>query len=654
VRVVIRGSLASWAARRRPSFNQSEPSKEDDFVAQISIADIRREIARACGPSESQAASSTMLAGRIFHEVLAGMMGDQGWRAALEAGELADVARLTSHVYEKLLGPRITGAQASLRECGAETLVLWEAARAMCAWMCRILETASQRGLIGFERQTRAWTGAERLCRPEYPLEWEIRETHWTAPVLVSGVADAIWLNPEDGRWCVVEYKLGQGRAEADLAQACLYHAMLSASELAPADGSLAVFSFRPRLDEQFYSSEALGGAQTRLRALIGRLAGVLPEQQPQALRGTAQPDPAHVEIGQRLLRALQHYGVQVQWNGELTAGPTFLRYPVMPGRKVRIKSIIDRSEDLQVQLALEQPPLIHNAGGRLVLDVQRPDRQTVSFSSIASQIPPRSNSGSSLVPLGVDLSGSLKSVDLASPNTPHLLVAGTSGSGKSEWLRAAVAGMILSNTPATLRLVLIDPKRTAFTELKDSPYSYGPKGLIYPPEDSAIETLEALIEEMEDRYRRLSSQGVSDIAELSAKTGEVLPRIVCVCDEYADLIADRVTAKEVEGAISRLGAKARAAGIHLIIATQYPDRKTVGGALKMNLGGRVCLRTTTHVQSNMIINESGAERLLGKGDLFFLSIGSPERLQAPYLSAEDRARVFGGAGKQSFRAAES
>jgi DNA segregation ATPase FtsK/SpoIIIE-like protein len=341
----------------------------------------------------------------------------------------------------------------------------------------------------------------------------------------------------------------------------------------------------------------------------------------------------------------LQHYGIDVQWSGEVAAGPTFLRYPVMPGRKVRIRSILDKADDLGVQLALQEPPLIHITGGRLVLDVQRPDRQTVPFSSVADQIaaPAPGSAGSSRVPLGVDLGGTLQFVDLASPNNPHLLVAGTSGSGKSEWMRAAIAGIILANTPETLRLVLIDPKRNAFTELRGSPYLYGPKSLVYPPEDSAMEALETLIEEMEERYRRFSRHAASDLTELHAKTGEVLPRIVCVCDEYADLIADRATKKELEGAISRLGAKARAAGIHLIVATQYPDRNTVGGALKMNLGGRVCLRTINHVQSNMIINQSGAEKLLGNGDLFYRSIGDPMRLQAPYLSADERTRVFGG-----------
>jgi len=222
------------------------------------------------------------------------------------------------------------------------------------------------------------------------------------------------------------------------------------------------------------------------------------------------------------------------------------------------------------------------------------------------------------------------------------LLVAGTSGGGKSEWLRSAIAGLTSSNTPETLRLVLIDPKRTAFAELKGSPYLRSSGGLVYPPEHSALDVLDSLIEEMERRYKLFEQNLVSDLPEYQTRTGNALPRIVCVCDEYADLLADRATTKQVEAAIVRLGAKARAAGIHLIIATQYPDRKTVDGALKMNLGGRVCLRVSNHTQSNMIINHSGAERLLGNGDLFFLSAGHPVRLQAPYLSAEERAHFFG------------
>jgi DNA segregation ATPase FtsK/SpoIIIE, S-DNA-T family len=630
-------------------------------MAQLSISDVRRELIRATGfgGAPSMMTPGTTVTGRIFHEVLAAMMGPSGWQSALEPDELGDSARLIAHTYEKLLGPRLSEARATLAEAGAETLVLWHGVQAMCRWLCRVLIAASQKRLIRYDSAARVWIGADQLCRPEFPLQWELYEPGWSAPVLVSGIADALWRDPVNGRWCVIEYKLGRGNPEADVAQACLYHAMIAASDLAPAaDGSMALLAFHPELDERFFNAAELQGAQASLRALIGRLAGVLagpgasrpvpdasdaPEEAAPARpdRVAAAANPAHTELGRQLVHALSGYGVSVQWNGETIAGPTFLRYPVTPARDVRKKAITERAGDLQMQLNLDTPPFIDMAGGRLVIDVQRPDRQTVAFSSVRAQIPPRQKLGNAKAPLGVDLDGRLQFVNLASPNNPHLLVAGTSGSGKSEWLRMACAGLMLANTPETLRLVLIDPKRNAFAELKNSPYLFGENGLVYPPEDRALDTLELLIEEMEARYRRFAAESAADVVECLAKTGEILPRIVCVCDEYADLISDRGAKRDVEGAINRLGAKARAAGIHLIIATQYPDRNTVGGALKMNLAGRVCLRTTNHVQSNMIINQSGAERLLGKGDLFFLSIGEPARLQAPYLEAEERAGIF-------------
>jgi S-DNA-T family DNA segregation ATPase FtsK/SpoIIIE len=642
VRVVIRGSLAFWAAAFQRFFNRSprpKLDKEDLFLAQLSISDIRRELLRTAGDYAASGSRSNALTGTLFHEVLAGLMGPNGWQAALEPGELADSPRLARHAYENLLGSRLTEMQAGLRESGEEVMALWEAVQVTCGWLCRLLTAAERRGTILYDHHQRAWLGADQLCQPELELQWEVKEPHWTAPVRVFGVADALWKNPESGRWCVLEYKLGKPRPEADLAQACLYHCMLSASGLSAGDGALAVITFGPELKERFYQSTELCEVQSALRTLIGRLANVLPEES----RPPVPPiSDQHLALGKQLVRVLQPYGVSVEWKGEVTVGPSFLRYFLIPGRQTKLKQLKDRAEDLAMQLKLNREPLIHNSGGRLVIDIARPDPQTVTFTSILEQIPEPDGGGCSRTPLGVDLNGRLQFVDLASSNSPHLLVAGTAGSGKSEWLRSAIAGLMLSNTPETLRLVLIDPKRTAFAELKGSPYLRGSDGLVYPPEHSAFDVLESLIEEMEQRYKLFERNLVSDLPEYQAKTGKLLPRIVCVCDEYADLLVDRAATKSVEAAIVRLGAKARAAGIHLIVATQYPDRKTVDGALKMNLSGRVCLRVANHHQSNMIINQSGAERLLGKGDLFFLSIGDPVRLQAPYLSSEERARIFG------------
>jgi len=611
-------------------------------LAQLSISDIRRELLRVSGDYNSASARSTALTGTLFHEVAAALLSPRGWQAALEPGELADSDRLIRHAYEHLLGPRLTELQASLRESGAEALALWEAVQATCEWLCRLLTAAEQRGTIRYTHHESKWLGVEHLCQPELAFEWEVNEPHWTAPVRVFGVVDALWRNAETGRWCVLEYKLGAPRSQADLGQVCLYHAALAANGLIHEDGALALISFEPQLKERFFQSAELKDAQAALRALIGSLANVLPHAKA-AAAPPPSPNDQHTALGKRLVRALQEYAVPVEWKGEMIAGPSFLRYFVLPGRQTKLKQVRDRAEDLGMQLNLNSQPMIQQTDGRLVIDIARPDPKTVTFTSIVDQLPQPDELGCSRAPLGVDLNSRLQFVDLASSNNPHLLVAGTSGSGKSEWLRTAIAGLMYSNTPETLRLVLIDPKRTAFAELKGSPYLHGGKdGLVYPPEDSPLEVLQSLIEEMERRYKLFEENLVSDVPEYHAKTGQILPRVVCVCDEYADLLVDRKATRTVAAAINRLGAKARAAGIHLIIATQYPDRKTVDGALKMNLGGRICLRVSNYHQSNMIINQSGAEKLLGKGDLFFLSIGEPVRLQAAYLSPSERAKFFG------------
>ncbi len=651
MRVVIRLNSASWAGARwffsRLS-TKPRPPEVEPFVAQLSISEVRREIRRAAdAPGGGEA--STALLGRVFHEVFAALTsGDAtvGWQHAWDGDNAGDRKALIAYVYEKLLGPRLTRHQAALRDNGPQVLQMWIAARLMCDWLTDMLASALNQGTITYDHQTEKCSGAEALCLPEQPLSLELKEPGWTAPVLVSGTADALWRNPRTGNWCVVEYKLGRTSPEADLAQACLYHMLLAASGQPRESGALCVIAFHPERKETFFESAEIAAAQQKLVALIGRLAGVLPSEPATPPVNGPVPDlastVAHRAIAQKLSRALEQFGIKVQIAPDPIAGPSFLRYTAMPGRGVRVSDIRKKAEDLQVQLGLERAPFIQNAGGRLVIDVQRPDRRVVLFSSIENQLPPRVPGRSCTKALiGLDLDRKLQFADLK--ETTHLLVAGTSGSGKSELLRSMVAGLISSNSPETLRLVLIDPKRTAFGDLKGSAYLFGENGLVYPPEHSASDVLDTLIDEMEQRYRLLEGAGVDHLAEYVEKIGDVKPRIVCVCDEYADLIADRVSKREVEQRIFRLGAKARAAGIHLIIATQYPTREVVGGALKANLAGRVCLRLVNHTQSNVVIGMSGAENLLGRGDLLYVDTGDPVRLQAPYLSAEERARVFRG-----------
>jgi S-DNA-T family DNA segregation ATPase FtsK/SpoIIIE len=146
---------------------------------------------------------------------------------------------------------------------------------------------------------------------------------------------------------------------------------------------------------------------------------------------------------------------------------------------------------------------------------------------------------------------------------------------------------------------------------------------------------------EMNNRNLLFKEKGVDDLTGYVAKTGKALPRIILFCDEYFDLIAEKKTRAEIEIRVARLGSKGRSSGIHLIIATQYPKADVVTGVLKANLSGRVCLRMTDARQSQVVLGQSGAERLLGKGDLLFQDVGEPKRLQAAYLPEQDRKRIF-------------
>jgi DNA segregation ATPase FtsK/SpoIIIE-like protein len=180
---------------------------------------------------------------------------------------------------------------------------------------------------------------------------------------------------------------------------------------------------------------------------------------------------------------------------------------------------------------------------------------------------------------------------------------------------------------------VLIDPKRTAFNDFADSPYLLTPESLVFPDARPAEDILKELVREMEDRYVSFQKAGVDNLSQYWASGRQMFPRIVCVCDEYYALIAgDSKKRKAIEMQVSLLGAKARAAGIHLILATQQPSREVVKGVLDSNIPARVGLMMVKREESKMLLGQGGAESLLGKGDLLYRNVGDPVRLQAPLL----------------------
>ena len=613
----------------------------------LSVHEVREHIRRVSesGVSPSIQPSSALL-GRIFHEVAADLLSADPGRNAFSFLENLDFDRklwrsqLVPHTYDRMVGPRLTRDQARLQERSAGVLHLWEAVQSLCDWLVSLTWVA--RTPEG-RKKALSWNDLRAAMRAEVPLEAEFLSPGWTEPVRLTGIADSLLRLPRTGHWCVHEYKLGRTSPEADLCQACLYHLILTQKK--PKKKStrhsdfgrmLALISFHPEMKEKLFSEDEIVSAQETLLALIGRLAGVTnnhPKPTTVAKDGSSQ---AVSTLARKLIAVFNEYGRPVELAGEPVTGPAFFRFPINPGRGVKIEQIQRLAREIQVRLNLGKPPFIGVDSGRAVVDIERPDRQIIRFADVEGQIPPGDPlTGSALIPIGIDLDGRLRTANLSDPLHAHVLVAGTTGSGKTEWLRVAIEGLTRSNSPQTLRLVLIDPKRTAFNEFRDSPYLLGPESLVFPDSQPVEDVLKELGGEMDRRYALFQKAGVDHIIQYAGTTREVLPRIVCVCDEYYALIAgDPKKRKAIEVEISLLGAKARAAGIHLILATQQPSREVVKGVLDSNIPSRVGLMMVKREESKMLLGRIGAENLLGKGDLLFRDVGDPVRLQAPFLSS--------------------
>ncbi|MGC2660425.1 MAG: DNA translocase FtsK [Bryobacteraceae bacterium] len=602
----------------------------------LSVSEIRREIRSASGFASGDGQASTALLGTIFHQVFSSLMDARSklaWTAVLDPETLSDHDRLREHAYENIVGPRLRENQAALQASTQQVLDMWEATRHLCQYITTLLTNSHQEKVLAYEPASHSWSGAEKLSVEE-ELNWLVENSSWSAPVLVTGIADGVWRNPASKRWCAVEMKLGTGAEAADVAQLCLYHQMLRVKANGN-PGMISLLRFKPELKHDKYSDEQIEAVKPQLLALIGKLAGVTRE-------GYARPaSPAHRELGARLVRVLEQFGPMVALESDPVVGPTFLRFHIIPKPGVKLNRILPLGEDLAVQLRLSQPAMIRFEDGTLVVDLQRPDREKLLFQGFRDQLP-QDHKDNAKVLVGMDLNRRLHLADLSS-DCPHILAAGTTNSGKSEWLRTALASLIATNTPKSLRIVVIDPKRVTFGKIQESPFLLYPHALLFTP-DEAVLGFNSLVQAMEDRYQLFAAHNCADLEALKRKAPELkLPRIVLFCDEYGNLVAHKKDRDAIEMSIVQLGAKARAAGIHLVVATQDPRAQILTPSLKNNLDARVCLRTASSTQSRMMLEQNGAESLLGRGDLLFRRAGQIVRLQALLLSEAEGTELFGG-----------
>jgi len=618
------------------------------MTVELSVHEVRRALlCHAAGSMPGEGCGANLVVGRLFHEVFAELVGTDprrsGLRLIVESGgdEDATSALLLAFTWQRLLGPRLLNHAAVLRESGAEVVVLWSAMKALSRWLVRLVHAL----LSHRPEASGQWELLSASIRSEVPLFRELRGPGWTEPVRLTGIADVIITPGEGAKFCAVELKLGRGVPSVDLAQAALYHLMLS-EDGALENSSLAVVRFSPEPVELLVAGEKLADAQAKLLELIGELARVVPRAAARPVPPeTKVPPECHQGLGRGLERAYAEQGLRVKLDAEPECGPRFLRFGLRLEPGTKIESVRRAAPEIAHRLELCVEPQLVRDGGRLYVDVARPDPCTVLFSSIMDQFPkaePRL--GSALLPIGVDPAGRLRFADLASAGRSHVLVAGTTGSGKTEWLRMATAGLIAQNTPETLRLVTFDPKLSAFAELERSRFLLSSDSFWIPGgERSALELFQRLIEEMERRYQAARSVGVDNLTEYVRKTERPLPRILVLCDEYFALMAvGKQEKQELELAVCLLGAKARASGIHLIFATQLPNRATVTAPLATNLPCRVALSLQSAIESRMMLGRSGAEQLTGSGDLLYKDFGDPVRLQAPYLPEAERRAFLG------------
>ena len=303
------------------------------------------------------------------------------------------------------------------------------------------------------------------------------------------------------------------------------------------------------------------------------------------------------------------------------TVGPTFVRYTVAPEERVRARRIVLAAPDIGVALGVEPVRAELDANG-VWLDVPRDDPEMVALSDMAPALP------GMLLPfaLGRDVGGADHWADLA--RMPHLLIAGATGTGKSVALNALLVSMLREVPARKLRLLLIDAKRVELSPFAGIEQLWGP---IVTEVEDAERALAAMVDLMERRFELLAKHGARQLSDLDGDH----PRYVVVVDELADLV---MSSKPLTKSLIRLAQKARAAGIHLVLATQRPSSDVISGLLKANVPGRMALATVSGVDSRVILDVSGAEDLLGRGDMLFKPpwLLEPVRLQGCYVDDAD------------------
>ena len=355
-------------------------------------------------------------------------------------------------------------------------------------------------------------------------------------------------------------------------------------------------------------------------------------------LKGGAK---ALTDTATKLQKTLYSFGVSAKVEN-VSVGPAITRYELKPAEGVRVSKIANLADDIALNLAAETIRIEAPIPGKQAVGIEVPnkEKETVHLREVLESKEFQNNKSKLTIALGKDVAGNTQLADIA--KMPHVLIAGSTGSGKSVCINTIITSIIYNAKPSEVKLVMVDPKVVELSVYNGIPHLLIP--VVTDPKKAAG-ALAWAVQEMDDRYNKFASKGVRDLKGYNKaieKEGDAgaLPQIVIIVDELADLMM--VAAKDVEEAICRLAQKARAAGMHLVIATQRPSVDVITGLIKANIPSRIAFAVSSQVDSRTILDTVGAEKLLGRGDMLFFPSGAPKpsRVQGAFVSDDEVEKI--------------
>ena len=362
-----------------------------------------------------------------------------------------------------------------------------------------------------------------------------------------------------------------------------------------------------------------------------------------------SRPDSGDIKENIEIIKTtFENFGINVEVV-EVTIGPTVTRYAIKPPEGVKLSKILALQNDLALALAVQNIRMEAPIPGRALIGIEVPNIKPaiVRLRSLIENPEFLESESLLLFPVGRLITGEPFYADLAL--MPHILIAGTTGSGKSVFIHSILISLLMKNTPEVLNFILVDPKRIELIRYENLPHL-----LMDPILDvkKVVPVMNWVIDEMERRYKEFQNYRVRDIDAYNKlqiqKKKKIMPRIIFVIDEMADLMIKQ--GNMIESAIVRLAQMARATGIHLVLATQRPSVNVVTGLIKANIPNRICFKVASQVDSRTVLDYSGAEKLIGAGDMLFISniFGGMKRIQAPLVTEKEIERIVDFWAKQA------